>query len=260
VTSTDVVDLLWYDDALPLRIRRNEPWSDAVRDEVRINEWITTDEAAKPQKDDQRRFVTRALGRVQPTEPAILARLLSESVDEEGFIHRPLVVVAGELALQFDGVEILKSTVELASQLASSEKLKEALDSAKEIAQAQRISTPLIDSLLVRVRREFAQANRSLPNDYLESTVKQTMLDERKYQRRQVLGEAHLMGLLLTGGSLHTPTYLPEHLATHIPVLPRFRVRLVAEPHPSQHPGDGDGATLRVLALGRVIGARSRSV
>lgn len=260
VTSTDVVDLVWFEESLPLRIRRQDSWSDAVRDEVRLNDWVTVDETDKGAKDDQRRFVTRALGRVPPTEPTMLSRLLSESVDEEGFIDRRLVVIAGELALQFDGVEILKSTVEMASQLGMSEKLKEALEGGKEIAQAQRVSTPLVDNLLSRIRREFAQANRSLPNDYLESTVHRTMLEERKYQRRQVLGEAHLLGLLLTGGSTQTPTYLPEHLGAQIPVLARFKVRLVAEPHPAQHPGDGEGATLRVLALGRVIGARNRSV
>ncbi len=260
VTSNDVVDLVWFDEALPTRVRRYEPWSEAVRDEARISDWITTDEREKPEKDEQRRFITRALGRVATTEPSSLSRMLSESVDEEGFIARPLVVVVGDLALQFDGVEVLKSTVEIAMQLASSEKLKEALDGAKDVAQAQRVSTPLIDNILARLRREFAQANRSLPNDYLETTVQRTMLEERKYQRRQVLGESHLLGLLLTGGTTQTPTYLPEHLGAQIPALAKFKVRLLAEPHPSQHPGDGEGATLRVLALGRVIGARGRTV
>lgn len=257
VTSNDVVDLVWFEEDLPSRIRRYDPWSDAVRDDVRMDDWITAEEPTEKQKAELRRFVTRALGRVPTTEPALLNRLLAESVDEEGVIDRPLVVAAGELSLQLDPIEVLKSSVEIASQLGTSDKLKEAIDASKDIAKAQRVSTPLVESLLARLRKEFVQANRSLPNDYLESTVQRTMLEERKYQRREVLGQAHLAGMLAApGGS--TATYLPDHLASHIPVFPRFKVRIVAEPHPAQHPSDGDAATLRVLALGRVIGTRAR--
>jgi hypothetical protein len=260
VTSNDVVDLVWFDEEIPPRVRRQPTWIDAVRDERRIDDWVTAPETQEQnQQEKDRRAVMRALARVPPTDPSTLPRLLAESVDEEGFVDRPLLVVAGDLALQLDPIETLKASVELASQLGTSEKLKEAIDAAKDIAQAQCVSTPVVDGLLARLRKEFAQANRNLANDYLESTVQRQMLDERTYQKRQVLGGGHLVAHLLgTGGGPTTTVYLPDHLAPQLPVVSKLKVRLIAEPHPQQHPADGEGVALRTLALGRVIGSRGR--
>jgi len=257
--SNDVVDLIWFDEALPARLQRFGPWADAVREERRVDDWATSTEAAdRSPGDKDRRQVMRALARVQPTEPATFGRLLTESVDDEGFIDRPLLVVAGELSMQFDAIESLKASVELASQLGSGEKLKEALEAAREVSQAQRVTTPVVDSLLTRLRTTFAQSNRNLPPDYLETTVLRTLLEERKYQRRQVLGAAHLLASF-HGGAPTTSVYLPEHLAAQLPVVPKLKARLIVEPHPQQHPADGEGVALRTLALGRVIGSRGRS-
>jgi len=72
-----------------------------------------------------------------------------------------------------------------------------------------------------------------------------------------VLGGAHLVAML-SGVGPTTAVYLPEHLAAQLPVVARMKARLVVEPHPQQHPADGEGVALRTLALARVIGSRGR--
>jgi hypothetical protein len=164
------------------------------------------------------------------------------------------------MTMQLDPMATVKSSVELAAQMGGSgEKLKEALDAAKDISQVQRVTTPIVDGLLARLRTAFAAGNRSLPADYLETTVHRTMLEERKYLSRSVLGGNKVLGYLAAGGAAGCATYLPEEIAALLPVMQKFRVRLIAEPHPAQHPADGEGPVLLALAVGRVIGQRGRS-
>ena len=120
------------------------------------------------------------------------------------------------------------------------------------------MATPIVDGLLTRLRTAFAQANRNLAPDYLETTVQRTMLEARQYQKRQVLGGPHVVAQLAGNGGPTTTVYLPEHLGPQLPAVPRLKVRLVVEAHPHQHPADGEGVALRTLALGRVIGSRGR--
>lgn len=264
-TSNDVCDLLWFDPALPARARKYDPWRAAVSDDARERPFLTfaeSTEEAGAAKD--RRTVTRALARVTPTELSTLPRLLAENVDLDGFLAHGLLVVAGELTVPIDPMAELKATVELATALApvdriadklAAERLRDALEAAGDTGTGSRAA---IDALLQRVRQAFAQANRVLPADYLESTVQQTLRDARRYVERDVFGGPHLLARIQPGTGAATAVYLPAEVATRLPIAPRFRARLVTEPHPQQHGADGDGAVLRALALGRVFAQRPR--
>jgi hypothetical protein len=209
--------------------------------------------------------VRRALGRVPAVDAAGITRLMEEAVDEDGIFERPLLVVGGELAMSYDPLETLKTTLAVASQLAGADKrLKEVLDAASEIAGGPRgAAGPLVDGALSRVRQAFVQANRSLSPDYLETTVQRILIEERSYLRRKLLGGAHIGGLLtLAGGGAPLPTYMPEELAEKLPLYPKFRVRAIAEPHAQQDPAESEPIALRILALGRAMaapGSRGRS-
>ncbi|MDI1437713.1 hypothetical protein QHF89_49880, partial [Polyangium sorediatum] len=254
--ASEYVDLIWFDEHAPQRVRQQSAWASYVRDPQRPTEWITGEEPEEPtQAVTDRRDIRRALGRVPPLDAIGMARVMEEAIDEDGIFEQPLVIVNGELVMTCDPLETLKTTVAVASQLAAADKrLKEALDAAEELLQRPRsAAVPLLEGALSRVRQAFAQVNRSLASDYLETTAQRILIEERHYLKRKLFGGEHIGGLLSLGSGSPLPTYMPEVLAEKLPLFPRLRVRAIAEPHPQQDPADNESITLRVLALGRVV-------
>ncbi|MDC3987218.1 DUF2169 family type VI secretion system accessory protein [Polyangium jinanense] len=254
--TSEYVDLIWFDERAPQRVRQQSAWASYVRDPQRPTEWLTGEEPEEPtQAMTDRRDIRRALGRVPPLDAVGIARVMEEAIDEDGIFEQPLVLVNGELVMTCDPLETLKTTIAVASQLAGVDKrLKEALDAAEELCRGPRsAAVPLLEGALSRVRQAFAQANRSLASDYLETTAQRILIEERHYLRRKLFGGEHIGGILSLGSGSPLPTYMPEALAEKLPLFPKFRVRAIAEPHPQQDPADNEPITLRVLALGRVV-------
>ncbi|AKT40125.1 DUF2169 family type VI secretion system accessory protein [Chondromyces crocatus] len=252
---TEYVDLLWYDDKTPPRVRQQAAWVEYLRPPARPTEWLTGEEPdPEPQVARDRRMIARALMRVPPLDAFGVARTLEESIDEDGILTRPLIVAGGELTMAFDPLESLKTTITVASQLAGADKrLKDAIDAAGEVVQARATGGPLVEGAATRIRQAFTQVNRTLPTDYLETTVIRTLIEERLYQRRTVLGDKRLCASLATGMGAPLPTYLPENLADKLPLFTKFRVRIIAEPHAQQDPTESEPLSLLVLALGRAL-------
>lgn len=256
--ARELVDLLWFDDEAPTRVRQRGEWFSLLRDDLhREPEWIVG-EAAEQElaaaKD--RRDVARALARVPASEAAEIATILQESVDEDGVYERPLLVVTGELQMSFEPLEVLRHSTSLAAQFASADKrLKDAVDAAQAALTGDaKPPARLIESLLGQLRQVFTQTNRSLSSDYLESSVQELLLEQRQYTKRTVLGGPRLRALFVpAGGGTHAmPAYLPEQVRDRLPLFERFRVRMLVEPHPQQDPNETVGLALVALAIARV--------
>jgi hypothetical protein len=79
------------------------------------------------------------------------------------------------------------------------------------------------------------------------------LLEKRRYQRRTVLGGPCIRALLgRDAGAM--PAYLPDDLATKLPLVTQLKARIVAEVGPSQDQYESHPYALRVVALARVIG------
>ncbi|MEZ4309495.1 MAG: hypothetical protein R3F14_15775 [Polyangiaceae bacterium] len=180
---------------------------------------------------------------------------MADAVGDDGTFVPPLVLLAGELNFVFDELAALKAAVAATSPFASSDKkLKETLDTVAELLQTPWIqgSTGVADGLVQRIKEAFAQGNRSLPASYLDSHTERTLLEQRAFQKRTVFGEPHLRALLSPlGVQASIPTYLPEALATKLPMVLRMRVRLLAEAHLPQDQYETYPASLRAVAIGR---------
>ncbi len=251
------VDLLWFDDAAVERIRAQASWSETLKGTLKSSPWLTeaaSSEAAKRELEPQK-YVARAMTRVTMLDASGVQQAIVNAVDDDGYLVRPLVVVEGDLAFVYSPLEALKISLALAEPLgATDKKLKEQLDAATDVARPERKSTiPMIESVLARVRSAFQAANKVYPPNYLETTTERVLIEERGYLKRVVLGGPKLVATLSppNGGALSV--YLPEELASRLPLLPRFRVRLIAEPHARQDASDGEGTVLVGLALGRVV-------
>ena len=185
--------------------------------------------------------------------------MCSSDLGERGQFTPPLVVLGGELRFPFDEVETLKVAIGAAKPLAKDDKrLTDLLDSYAEL-----LETPLlqgapgaVDGLLKELQAAVQQAKRALPVKFLDAHVERVLLANRRYQKRNVFGGACIRALLTVnreGGAI--PAYLPERAADKLPLATEVKVRVVAEANQSQDQYETHTHALRIVALGRVLGA-----
>ncbi|MEP7124024.1 MAG: DUF2169 domain-containing protein [Byssovorax sp.] len=265
----EYIELLWFDDKAPQRVRAQTRWASSLDDRRQDSEWITAEEAVEPlQEVKDRRDLNRAMTRVPPVDGDGVGQALAESIDEEGMLTRPLVVVTGELQLLFEELETLKATIAVVSPLLGADKkLSELVIAANETASSSwRCTSAVADGMTARLKEAFAQANRSLSLTYVDSNVERILLDQRRYQKRMILGSPRLRASLVPaaadgsagGKGAGIPTYLPERLERELPMFQRFRATVIAEAQSSQDQFESHPSALVVLALGRVLSVRQR--
>ncbi len=136
---------------------------------------------------------------------------------------------------------------------ATADALDEAI--AQAVSEEGLFTPPLV---LLEGELHFAfdplEAKRALPAGALDAQVTRALLEQRCYERRTIFGEARLRALLSLGdGAPALPAYLPEALATQLPMFQRLRVRMIAEAHLPQDENDPGATALRVMALGRSV-------
>jgi hypothetical protein len=167
----------------------------------------------------------------------------------------PLALLAGDFDLPFDELEALKASIAVAASFAPADKqLKEALEKIKEASDAPLVDRAAAEKLTARLGEVFGQSQRSLPEGYLASQAARLLLEERRYQKRTLLGQAWIRGLLtLPGATAPVPAYLPDSLAQELPMFQRFRARLIAEARPSLDQYETQPIALRVVALARLV-------
>jgi hypothetical protein len=255
--SDEIVDMIWFDPALPDRARMHLPWQELIarqRPEPSMLE-ADDDPPEDPPEVVDRRDVLGVLTEGEATSLGDLEAAIESGTTPRGGLTPPLVLVAGELTMLFDAAESLKAALGAVAPFAmgADKKLKEAFDAAAEGLKSPWLqgSTRAIETLHGRVVEAFSQGAWSLPHGWLEQQIERAVVERRAYQRRKVLGQPRVRALL-GGGAMATPAYLAEEIADLLPLFARFAVRVVAEVHLSQDQFEAQPYALKVLALGRV--------
>lgn len=277
-----LVDFLWFTPELPPRLGENEAWRpliEAAEEKKEEPEYEIPDEhlppdapprkkrkpKEKPEKTaeekakDEKSRVAKVISRAQPTLD--VENALFSAVNDDGVLEPPLCVVAGDLELPFDEIETLKVLSSAAAPLAvGDKKLKETLDLANEALGTPLGNSPEVAaSFSLRVRDAWIKANRMLPPDYLDVHSRRVLLEQRKYQMRELVGASWIRSLL--HGSMSDkpiPTYLPADLAKKLPLFVKFSARLIVEVLPQQDQNESHPVALRALALARTVSGRPR--
>ncbi|MCA9622268.1 MAG: hypothetical protein KC731_24760, partial [Myxococcales bacterium] len=253
---TEIVDLLWYAEDAPQRVRAHEGYTRLDDAQRREDRWILNGTAERiPQEERDRRDVRRALTRLHELSANEIQTSMRDAVDEDGIYVRPVLVVRGTLTMRFDPEDELAAMNAAAKPFAAGNKPLE--DACRDIDEAvkpdARTLSAAIEALRSRLVQAFVLAARSMPKDYLSSAAERTLLEDRRYAMRKVFGAPHLCALVNpSGSSTQVPVYLPEDLAQQIPLLPKFDAKLLVEPHSKQDPNDHGSIALSLLALGRV--------
>ncbi len=252
-----LVDLLSVAPDVPRRIRRTK-WMAALLSDFVLPRPFRRPDEPEPERDKDReergRFeVLRVLSCGQPLDSSTLGSALDRALEDPNDLEIPLFLVAGELRPTFDEVETLKAAVRVATPLSTSDKrLAATVAVANEAVSAS--NSPALETVNALYKQlEGALRELNLPNRYLSENVDRVLLESRAYRKRTVLGEPRIRAELTLGPSAVWPTYLPEGVGTHLPMLPSFGVVALVEVRPREDAAESHAEALVVAALGRVV-------
>jgi len=253
--ARDVIELLWFDaDATPKLRSRFAKLADAL-------EFAARDPEHDHPSDDpaEARCHHLHFGLLTEVVPVVLGELrerVRESVSDAGRFTPPVVAATGELSFPFDLVEHLRATAAAMAPLVGDDrKLAEALAPVDELLASPlaAASSEPVQKLLDALRRSFRESRRSVTLEQLEDIVTRSLLEQRKYQRRTLLGGVWIRSLLATPGTREPiPCYLPDALANKLPMMTSFRARVLAEAHVRIDQYEPGRHALRAFTLGRV--------
>ena len=256
--------LLWHDPTRTSGLRRVEAWAPIIAAISDRAADVDLDAAASD--DDQaesRNEVFELLARAPVTHLEALEAALSDAVKQDGKLFPPLVLTAGELEMGFDEAQILKATVDLVRpDAAGDEQLREVVAAVDEALDAPPLPAAVAAEMTAELRDAFAEGDRVFPSAELDGHARRVMLQQRQYRMRTVLGEPHVCARLCPYESgpeaaAAIVTYLPCAAAEHLPLAPRFDVRLLGELHLRQDEQEPHPGALRVVAIGRMSTMRA---
>ncbi len=260
----EIVDLIWFDPAMIAPIREHPPWRDLLALLApEPPDFSYDDEAPPPEEPEEvkaRREVFSVITEGEPAGEAALDEAIARAVGPMGAFTPPLALVAGELCFPFDELATLEATIAAVSPLtAGDKKLKEIVETVNDLLKTPWLqgSSGVAEGLTTRVKEAFAQSGRLLPPGYLDAHTERRLLEQRHYQHRTLLGRRWIRCTLTpAGASAPIPAYLPDELATRLPMFQRMKARLIVEVQVQQDQYEAHPHALRAVALARVAPTR----
>jgi hypothetical protein len=253
-----VVDLLSFDPRLAPRLRAMKRFAAVWAQAPKARPAHGVDEPRAEPPDRARADVLRVLSCARADAAVAVRNALAESLDDLADLEPPLVLVSGELRPIFDEVETLRAAVSIAQAVAGGDKkLLASIALGQEALAAPYAPRP--EAVLGLSRQlEQATAQLSLPPRYLASQVERALLENRKYKRRTLLGEARVRAdLTLAQGGDTWALYLPDSISASLPLLPSYPVVALCEVRPREDLGEAQPEALFTVALGRVLHSRA---
>ncbi|MBL9023285.1 MAG: DUF2169 domain-containing protein [Myxococcales bacterium] len=256
----EVLELVWFDPAVTARVKRNPEWK-RILDELEETEFDPEAEVQvsgdAPEDADDKRELFEVLTRATPSGPEKIDEALALAIRKDGYFAPRLLLVSGDLAFEFEELELLKATVAAATPFAGAEDdLGKAVERAATFLQAPGlvVAPDVARGFTQRIRDAFAASPRLVQASYLEEQTERALLERRAYQQRSAFGRRHLRGeLVFLGMDGGVPTYLPEDLAKKLPMFRRFRARLLTEVHYQEDQHEAHAASFKAVALARVV-------
>jgi hypothetical protein len=254
---SEVVQLIWHDPEATERLRATFPQlCNALEFAPRDSRHDLPDRDPARARAHHLHFgvVTES----EPVDARGLEQALRDAVSETGRFTPPLCVLRGLLRFPFDEVEVLRATAAALMPITGEDKkLGAALEQVKELLATPLVagSSETVANFTRHLRKLYESTRRTLPVEYLDDTVERMLLGERRYQKRTLFGGTWIRALLALGAAADKPipAYLPEGLATQLPMMVAFNARLVAEAHVKQDQYEPHPHALRVITLGRAI-------
>jgi len=253
------IEVIWYDSAYVARMRKHSDWAPLFRPPPKPQAPQRGQPPPPPPSAEQLEDATKAdvfavLSRAEPSREHDVAPGRMGSGDHDAQLY----LLAGTISFPLDEIEMLKATARTAAPLAANDKkLKEVLDTVEEILKMPLEGAPeVVQGFTNKVRDAWSHANRLLPPDYLVTHTERMLLNQRQYQKRELLDDEWIRCLYLgSAESVAIPTYIPAKLAKRLPLFRQFSVRMIIEALSQQDMYESHPMALRVVGLAKVLGA-----
>jgi hypothetical protein len=259
----DALVLLWLDRKSMPRVVRKGAWQkilDALEEEPIDPETDDPALSKDPAEMEDRAQAHAILDRAAPLGFEGLLDAVARAAKKRAQFVPPVELCEGELALPFDEIEALKTTVAAAKPFVAGH---EGLGAATSEAEAflgmpgHPHAPGLAQSFTLKIREAYALGTHALSGDDLDKLVARSLCEGRHYQKRRLLGGPHLRALLhVLGERDPMVVYLPAAIADELPLFPRFPTRILAEVHFAVDPQEKLPIALRAITLGRVVRLR----
>jgi hypothetical protein len=249
---------LWLDEKAVPKIKADPQWRELLADPPRAEKpsFGFDDEppVTKPDGDEPRRTAMTVLSRGSAFGGSDMLSLLLEARRPDGSLEPPFALVKGTLRFPFDDIETLKAMVASATPFATGNKiLADALDTANQVLAAPKPPSEMAANVAKNIRAAYEKSDR-LEVSYLDESTEKTLLAERSYNRRSLLGDKWVRALLTpAAGKTAVVAYIPDAIAKDLPMFTSFVARLIVRVHPQQDQYEPSDVALEVVALGRVL-------
>ncbi len=262
--TTVPLELVWYESDFGASARKNPSWSkllSAPRPPTQARGSLLGFSLGDDRPELSKSDVLNLLSRAVPATAQEMRGALSDAFDVSGASTPPLLLLGGELEFPFDELETLRAIIGAATPLASGDKkLKATIDLVTEMMQTPLQGSPeIVEGFIERMREAWSKANRLLPATYLDTHTERILLEQRHYQRRDLLDGSWVRALLkVQDEDGKMPVYLPMHMQRRLPLFKRFPARIIVEALPQQDQYESHPVAHRALALARLLPALQR--
>ncbi len=249
------IEVIWYEASYLPRVRKHPQWASLCKPAPKPGPVQRGQAPAPPPSPQALEEIADAdvfaiLAQGAPTREQDVAPGRKGGKDREAALY----LLSGTISFPLDEIELLKATSRAAAPLATSDKkLKEVLDMVEGVLKMPLEGAPeLVQSFIVRVREAWTNANKMLPPDYLVSHAERTLLNQRQYQKRELLDDEWIRSLYTSSpDAVPIPAYIPAKLAKRLPLFRQVSARLIVEALSQQDMYESHPIALRVVALAR---------
>ena len=252
-----VIDLLSFEPKIAPRLRGMKRFAPVWVQPLRARSVQGLDEPRAEPPDRERADVLRFLSCAGADNAAGLRGTLASCLDDLTDFDPPLLLLAGELRPTFDEVEVLRATLSISLTVAGMD--KKVLATIALAQQALAASEPPRPEVAIGLSRQLEQAasSLSLPPRYLASQAERVLLENRKFKRRTLLGSPRVRAdLFIARDGEAWPLYLPDAVATSLPLLLSYPVMALCEIRLREDVAEPQAEALFAMALGRVLHSR----
>lgn len=252
----ELLRLTWHDPDGGSRVRRRAEFRPILDELDKRAPDVDLDASGDPAEIEDRRELLEIMVQASPEGANGVRALINEGMREDGKFVPLVAFLSGELEHVFDPIDMLKAILPVAASfVAGDDALKSAVDASAAFLSAPGLPGPgVAEALVMRIKKAFGDTRKGQRASILTDQAERTLCEQRRFQKRGVLGDTYVRTLLYTAGSPHPiPTYFPESALKKLPMSVRSRVRILAETHLRADPYESYPAALRALALAEVV-------
>ncbi len=256
-----LIQLLWFQPTVVPQMRRVPEWAEllvqAAEEDGGVQDDGYLDEDDALEQDD-RHDVSEILVRGNAVDLHHARQSLIDASRKSGRLVTPLVLLEGVLRCEFDEIARLEIALGATTPMtAHNDKLRDAVAAAEAfVAGAGASPVPAL------AQAHTNSLGRAIGKEDIRTTVdahvRRTLVEKRAFKKRKLLGQTFVRAALRCDDPVgETPqsavVYIPEKVASLLPLFERIPVRLIGEFTPKQEQAESAAYAVKLAVVARLV-------